>query len=160
MLSQYDSISYKNPLVKQKYLFYYEPRHEYEMAMRISKFAKKNGLKAVCSSSPSLPCPGCVNYNNAGPKEFLNLIKNAELVCGYSMHMIVFALMFHKQFIVVSDLADTRIVDLLRQFGLEDRIVSNNSITMDFSDIDWRKVDEKVQELRRKGMDFLDKALH
>ena len=118
-------------------------------------------MKAVCSNSLSTYCPHFVNHNDAGPKEFLNLIKNAEIVCGYSMHMAIFALLFHKPFFVITEKADTRINDLLKSFGLEDRIVSSADLMREhnITNIDWMNVDTKIAEFRSAAIDYLTKAL-
>lgn len=159
---RYDAISYSTPLVKGKYVFYYEPRHEHERASSISKYARLLGLKTVCSSSPDLACKGCVNYNNAGPKEFLNLVKNAEMVCGNSMHMLVFSLLFHKSFLLISDEVDTRMMDLLKWFGLENRIVNPAMIDNiePLPEIHWDAIDTKINELRMQATEFLSNAIN
>jgi hypothetical protein len=159
---EYDDISFEESLIKQKYLFYYVPQHEYEGSKTISMYARFLGIKPVCSSSPTLPCPGFQNYNNSGPKEFLNLVKNADVVCGYSMHLIVFSLLFHKQFFIISDNPDTRISDLLRIFNLEDRIVSTNDVKNNnkLSEIDWSCIDAKIEEFRYAAKDYLAKSIN
>lgn len=161
-VEKYNDISYEKPLVKGKYLFYYSPHNEYEKSSVVYKYARKYGLKAVCSNATSLPCPGFLNYNNAGPEEFLNLIKNADMVCGSSMHMIIFSLLFHKPFLSIQNDQDTRITDLLKIFGLENRIVSEDTILAEHNmlEIDWSKVDAIIKGLRLHGVDYLENALN
>ena len=157
----YDLISYKKPLIKGKYLFYYTPRREYDGANEVYKYAKFNNLKAVCSSSPSLPCPNFINYNDAAPSEFLNFIKNADCVLGNSMHMIIFALLFHVPFILLSDNVDTRMHDLLQLFGLEDRVCTITELNnKKLTDIDWNKVDSRINELRTIAIQWLRSAIN
>lgn len=164
LLSQkeYNEISFEKPIVQHKYMFYYVPQHEYEGAKIASQYAHILGLKAVCSSSPTLPCPGFMNNNNAGPKEFINLLKNADVVFGYSMHMIVFALLFHKQFFIISDNPDTRISDLLTSLNLKDRIISAQNVpnSLILSEIDWSFIDAKIEEFRSVAKDYLIKSIN
>ena len=157
----YEKISYNKLLVKGKYLFYYTPRNEYIASDIVYEYAKLHNLKAVCSSSPSLACKRFINYNNAGPAEFLNLIKNAEIIIGNSMHMIIFALLFHKPFIVLSNDIDTRMKDLLKCFGLEDRFCSLETLNSAYEPcvIDWHEVDSKVMELKKLAITWLKNVI-
>ena len=58
-----------------------------------------------------------------GPLEFVNLILNAEAVVSNSFHATVFAIIFHKEFFVIErkERINTRVNDLLKVFGVEDR---------------------------------------
>lgn len=160
-LEIYDRMSYDRPIVNGKYLFYYRPQLEYKESGKILEFSRMHGLKAVCSNTVSSFNPSFKNQNDAGPKEFLNLIKYANIVCGYSMHMIIFSLLFHKPFYVISENQDIRIKDLLKYFGLENRIVSSSNIMNEHNvkDIDWRKVDAKITELRTIAANYLLEAI-
>lgn len=55
--------------------------------------------------------------------EFVNLILNAEAVVSNSFHATVFAIIFHKEFFVIErkERINTRVNDLLKVFGVEDR---------------------------------------
>ena len=57
-------------------------------------------------------------YFESGPKEFLNLVKNADYVVGRSFHLMVFCAIFHKKFIAIDGMGDSRISELLRKTGL------------------------------------------
>ena len=63
-------------------------------------------------------------YIPTGPKEFLNLIRYAKCVCGGSFHLQVFSILFQKDFYCINGDKDSRTNHLLRQFGLQDRIIS------------------------------------
>ena len=55
--------------------------------------------------------------------EFVNLILNAEAVVSNSFHATAFAIIFHKEFFVIErkERINTRVNDLLKVFGVEDR---------------------------------------
>lgn len=153
---KYNLLTQTKPIIKGKYLFYYVPQNEYKNSWLVSKYAKRLGVKAVCSNSNFKKCPGFVNYNNAGPSEFINLIKNAEMVCGNSMHLLVFALLYHKPFLLFSSQLDTRMSDILAHFNMLDRAIPYEKI-MDMpkpSDINWMVVDDEVNHMRAKANDF------
>ena len=51
---------------------------------------------------------GDIQYFEAGPKEFLNLITNAEMVCTDSFHGTVFSILNHKKFLVLNRFSGTK----------------------------------------------------
>ena len=106
---------------------------------------------------------------DVGPREFLTLIKNAELVLTDSFHACAFSLQFEKEFFVFERRSvgteksmHNRIADFLDLFGLTDRLISeknakeviDNSKNIDFS------FPKKVLNVeRKKSLDFLHRAL-
>lgn len=64
-----------------------------------------------------------------GPLEFLDLVKNAEFIISNSFHATAFSIIFHKEFCVVKrkENINTRMIDLLKEVGLEDRMVGSLS---------------------------------
>lgn len=125
----YDSLYNKEPLIKGDYIFYYTPggvRHEF--LSEASKMGKELGLPVICEACYQ---PGDLNiYDNVkpyiptGPSEFLNLIKNAKIVCGASFHLMVFSILFNKDFYCMNGDVDSRMNNLMKVFGCEDRIWS------------------------------------
>ncbi|WP_418311949.1 polysaccharide pyruvyl transferase family protein [Phascolarctobacterium faecium] len=68
--------------------------------------------------------------NDAGPLDFLSLIKNAECVCTNSFHNMAFALIYDRPFYVFEDNAlDVRKVGILKTLKLQDRIVYGDDIS-------------------------------
>lgn len=127
--SDYDSLYDKEPLVKGDYVFYYTPggvRHEF--LSEAAKIGKEMGLPVICDACYQ---PGDLNrYDNVkpyiptGPSEFLNLIKNAKIVCGASFHLMVFSILFNKDFYCMNGDVDSRMNNLMNVCCCEDRIWS------------------------------------
>lgn len=126
------------PLYDKDYLFYYTPggvRHEF--LSEASHIGTRLGLPVVCENVYN---PGDLKaYSNVipfaavGPREFLNLVKNAKVVCGASFHLMVFSLLFHKEFYCMNGDVDSRMNNLMKICGTENRIWSvvnkkNNSL--------------------------------
>ena len=64
------------------------------------------------------------------PTDFINLVKNSEMVCTDSFHGTVFSLIYSKQFFTFMRFSDkatlstnSRITTLLKCIGVEDRLV-------------------------------------
>jgi len=65
--------------------------------------------------------------NNAGPLEFIELIKNASYVCTNSFHGAAFSIIFNKPFLVVPHKSrNIRIVSLLEKLELTSQMVTDN----------------------------------
>ena len=104
----------------------------------------------------------------AGAYDFLWLIDHAAYVCTDSFHCTAFSINLNKEFFVFKRFADTdpgsqnaRLYDLLRVFGLSDRVVSSD---VDISQILARQIDydsvmQKVCTERQKSEQYLVNAL-
>lgn len=102
-------------------------------------------------------------YNKVS--QWLTYLKDAELVITDSFHCTVFSLIFHKKFVVVANKARgvARLETLLSKAGLEDRFFTDIKDVMKSGildkEIDYNKVDKKLEVHRKYSMDFLKKAL-
>lgn len=162
--SDYDTLYDKKPIIDGDYLFYYTPggvRHEF--LSEASKIGKRLNIPIICDSCYS---PGDLDrYDNVtpnipvGPSEFLNLIKNAKFICGASFHLMVFSILLHKPFACMNGDVDSRMNNLMKVCGCEDRIWSivdknNNAIINDVL-ID----SNRINLFRNKSVDFLNNPL-
>ncbi|MGN1139132.1 MAG: polysaccharide pyruvyl transferase family protein [Ruminococcus sp.] len=109
-----------------------------------------------------------IKQENVGPVEFLSLINNAEAVFTDSFHGTVFSIIFNKNFVVYerdkkshSSSKNSRIYDLLGAVGLDNRLYSGKGLEQYFSrNIDFKAVEDKLQELRKGSIEFLEDALN
>lgn len=157
--SDYDLLYGKKPLVNEDYIFYYTPggvRHEF--LSEASKIGKQMSLPVICDSCYS---PGDLDrYDNVtpyipvGPAEFLNLIKNAKFVCGASFHLMVFAILFQKNFCCMNGDVDSRMNNLMKECGCEDRIWKPN--LSDINRYHVLKID-KENSIIEDSFNFIDR---
>lgn len=160
--NSYDSICQGKPLVKGDYLFYYTPggvRHEFLSVA--SEMGKRLGLPVVCES---LYSPGDLKrydnvtpYAEVGPSEFLNLVKNAKVVAGASFHLMVFSILFHKDFYCLNGDVDSRMNNLMRIAGTENRIwsiLSGKNNQWD-SPLHYDDIDKNINLLIKTSKEFL-----
>lgn len=105
---------------------------------------------------------------DAGPLDFMRLIRDAKLVLTDSFHATVFSLIMGARnfYTYLAPHADrgSRMVDLLELFGLSDRIVySTEDIPhereLEGIEIDHANVGRIMAEQRKVGRDFLKKAI-
>lgn len=134
------------------------------------KIIAEDGLQIrSVSSSGYLPAqdllPGIQNEQATIP-EWLSLIKHSEYVITTSFHGVVFCLLYHKPFYAVLlqneySKGNDRIVSLLKSVGLDNRIISSNTDinSAKIVEICWEEIDVKLEELRKKSIDFLNREL-
>lgn len=77
-----------------------------------------------------------------GPLEFLNLIKNADLVISNSFHATAFSLIFGVNVLVTKrkESINSRLVELLNRFHLKDRLIEAVSDMDRIKKINWETV--------------------
>lgn len=96
-----------------------------------------------------------------GPSEFLYLIRNAEEVLTDSFHATVFSIIFHKKFVTFNRPGlnmNSRIVSLAELIGVRWRMTKCGDLNGE-GEIDYVKVDEILDEERRKSIVFLKNSL-
>lgn len=106
------------------------------LELKINDFHRKTPWKKVYS---------------AGPRQFLGLIKNAEIVLTSSFHASVFSLLFHKEFYASNT---TRIYDLLMMFNLSNRIVDMPINYLDHK-INYENIDYMIDLYAKESKAFL-----
>lgn len=145
----------------EKYIFLY---YNAEEAFKIAKYLKK--IKKIEIYSPCKKyikaLVGFYSSYETGPFEFVNDILNAEIVVASSFHAIAFSILLEKDFIAVLNKgADTRVSDLLKYVGLENRIVSGLDDYIekqnDMVSIDYGKVRKKLAQWREESLNELRK---
>lgn len=106
---------------------------------------------------------GAKIIKNAGPLEFLRLVRDAAFVVTTSFHGTAFSLNFEKPFfsILNDDLkGDTRMLDLLKAVGAEDRALVYNAPVVDVSlNMDFSSVTIMVENIRKESLGHLMGAL-
>ncbi|WP_289192727.1 polysaccharide pyruvyl transferase family protein [Bacteroides acidifaciens] len=155
------------PLVAGEYLFLYAPVFNLPTFEMVRRIADRLKLKVVISQlygrEITYKYRDFMIYAAVGPKEFLNLCKNARLVCGNSFHLIVFSILLKVPFLAVNGLSDNRISDLLHKTGLEGRAISNKNfdeaIGNAFS-LTFEEAQQRLDEERKSSINYLMKSLN
>lgn len=157
--TKYSELAGDRRLIQEKYIFYYSPFSTPATEKIALEYGKQMGLPVYTSNGQPSQCHGMKRLQDSGPIEFLNLIKYSELVCGNSFHMAVFSILLHKEFFVLSK-ADARMESLLKKLGISGRFIGTiQQVASGFSRIDWENVDERLQQERVFGMNFLAQSL-
>lgn len=94
-----------------------------------------------------------------GPREFISCINCADAVLSNSFHATAFSLLFHKDFFVLNrqEAINTRMQDLLKQVGLEDRLLQKTEDLERARPIIWNQVDKILQKDIEFSKEFLNR---
>lgn len=107
---------------------------------------------------------GYIEYYDAGPRDFLGLIRNARLILCTSFHAVAFSLIFHKPFYVYmgnEKFPNSRIKHILGISNLEERIVYSDTDATSLTpfDISFKEADKNINLLRQHSIEYLKSAL-
>ncbi len=163
----YDSLIKEKPLINGDYVFFYTPVGLPHAYFRIaSELGRELDCRVVTEKAyypKDLKAYGNIEtYIPTGPKEFINLIRYAKCVCGGSFHLQVFSILFQKDFYCINGDKDSRTNHLLKQFGLEDRIISlSNPKQRAHLKVDHQeRLIQELQQYRKESEEFLAQNLH
>lgn len=164
--SEWEKIISPKPIINGKYIFYYSPRYQSEdlkIARKLSKQLKLPVVTSIVHSSKFVVLyPDFKKAVASGPAEFLNLCKNATLLCGDSYHLLVFALIFNTPIFCTKGITKTRLKHLLDTVGLTERSITLNDfdkkITSAF-DIDFSDVNQRLKTHQIASLEFLKNTL-
>lgn len=99
------------------------------------------------------------------PNDFVRYISCASYVCTDSFHCTVFSILFHRQFMTFYRFAEgcktgrnSRINSLFNLLGLEDRLYIGD-ISYISKNIDYDKVETRLENLRKSSIEFLKDSL-
>lgn len=152
---------------KQRYnysggLFYYILDKSKEKTNVVQYLSKKMSLPAFSVNSeienPNAPLEERIH---PAVEEWIQAFDKAKYVVTDSFHGTVFSILFHKEFVVISNSkrGNTRLESLLTLFGLEARMICSESDIDVLEPIDYSIVDDKLQQYRDSSFSFLKDAL-
>lgn len=148
-----------------KYVISYSLNSSCRYDRLLLRFAQDHGLRIVnlSPSSTLLGNPIVVDARNAGPREFVSLIDQAQVVVTNSFHGTAFAINFGKPFISILNPAsslNSRVLNITHQLGLEQCVVYDNVRRIkDCSAVDWEQVRRKLELMRKDSLSYLREAL-
>ncbi len=107
----------------------------------------------------------CDEMVAAGPKEFVELVTNARVVCTDSFHGTVFALNMHTPFFTFereygsANKQSERVLSILRKVDMLDRYQPQNAAT-EYEHIDFEYSENILNAERKKAYDYINKAIN
>lgn len=153
---------------KEKYVFLYLQKYSFDpsskMEILLKRIQRELGWKVYTTCKLPASCDGLyVNVEDAGPLDFLRLVRNASYIITASFHGTAFAVNYNIPFnsIVLSkNVSDDRQLAFLRLVNLENRclLLDNiDSFEFDFSSLN---IEDILNSLRRNSIAYLNQSLH
>lgn len=152
------NIQQKNTLV------YYPLFFDSELETFAKRLSHKLNLQYVNNNKKTYFI-GRLEWNRVGIDEWIRNIAEAQLVITRSFHGLVFSLLFHRQFAIIStnNGRSSRITNLLESVGLMDRYFLNTKDLLNSKiwerKIDYNEVEKKISEIREFSLNELICAL-
>ena len=155
---------------EELYIFCYFLGTNQEARKAAKELKEKTGYKIITIRHMDEYVPEDERFGNeapynVNPNDFVKYISRAAYVCTDSFHCTVFSILFHRQFMTFYRFAEgsktgrnSRINSLFDLFELQERLYKGdiNKIT---NPIDYNSVDEKLSELRKDSIAFLNECL-
>ena len=101
----------------------------------------------------------------AGPKEFVELVANAKVVCTDSFHGTVFALNMHTPFFAFereygsANKQSERVLSILRKVDMLDRYQPQNVVD-EIENLNFNYSEEVLSSERKKAYDYVNNAIN
>lgn len=142
--------------VSKPYVLLYDFDSNVEFQSKVKALADQKGWQ-VYSVLPCSIADKC--FDQYGPRVFLSLVKNAQVVVSNSFHATAFSLIYHKNFFVFdrNEEINTRMRDLVKMMGIENRVISNGQFTN--LAIDYDVVSERLEREIIKSRSFIDQVI-
>ncbi|MGL4850143.1 MAG: polysaccharide pyruvyl transferase family protein [Clostridium sp.] len=109
---------------------------------------------------------GFEHIDGVGPKEFLNLISNASVVCTDSFHGTVFSINYNRPFYTYERFSakdknsqNSRIYNILNMLNLENRLVKERQNIVYSLECDFEKANKVLKLKRKESIFYLEEAL-
>lgn len=158
-------------IVEQPYVFAYLLGDGRSVREAVRRWSVRRRLTLVCIPyllSEYRRCDkdfGDVQIWDAGPEEFLSLIRHSECVMTDSFHAAVFSAMFHKEFWIFPRSCqgdrrsmNSRMEHLMELFQTADRLVEPGELEERFchrKNIDYQRLDDRIEAEKKKSMEYL-----
>lgn len=117
-------------LKSEKYILYYSLQQNDDLINSTKSFASDNSLDIVSihPHSARQKIPG-IQLDNVGPREFIYLIKNAEVIASNSFHAFAFSVIFDKKIIYsLHSVTGNRVSSLVEQLDLNPTLLYSSNM--------------------------------
>lgn len=151
--NEWEKLAKRPKGVPEKYILAYGYDNSEEFSEAVSRYSEMTGLPVVSSKTRV--------FRNAGPQEFIYLVKSASMVITTSFHATAFSVILHKPFTVAKtqneDLFE-RIESILDMSGLENRKYSElkDRSNWNLEEKDFDNADNRMREYTEYSKQFLN----
>lgn len=124
------------------------------------KIAQKTNLKIIELNDKKIDNYFCEQVSEASPTEYLELMKNAQVIVTNSFHGTVFSIIFKKEFYTITRLnRNSRMENILDIVDMKDRLIEDVKDIEKVKKQDYKKAYERLEVEKEKSRTFLKNAL-
>lgn len=159
---EWEEINNSERIIKEEYVLVYFIDRTRENFRYIKNYARKNKLKVIYLQNFLKTEFGMKNNRTAGPLEFLNLIRYANVVFTGSFHGLCFSLIYNKNFYMTSSPArgrQGRITNLLENVEISYDCIDKMKICNETA-IDYSAVNLKMEQIRNESLAKLRESVY
>lgn len=147
----------------EPYILYYDVQSNQTSIKAVKALSEEKKMKVYVLGTTKKLIDNSELMVDAGPEDFVQLIKNANYIVTSSFHAVAFSIIYKKFFICsLHSKTGSRIEMMLKELGLEGRILisfpENISAFAD-KEIDYDSVYSILMQLRKKSCDFIKKMM-
>ena len=154
----YDKLTTENKY--GEYILIYELVPDIRLTNIAKLISEKTNLKIIELNDKHKENYFCTQISDAGPKEFLTLMKNAKVIISNSFHATAFSIIFNKEFYIVSrENKNARMENILEIVGMQDRLIEHIEEIYKVKTIDYDKANEQLNIEKNNSKKFLKNAL-
>lgn len=156
-------------LIREPYIFCYIFAERSYIAKVKKQVKAMTGMELVCIPYASAELAGKDRkIYEAGPAEFISLIKHASLVLTDSFHATAFSINLRTPFLSLCRFSkndpkgmNSRLHTILGAVGLEDRLIDEQTLLTEqmLFDVDFEQAHSNLNRLRKEDGEFLVQAL-
>lgn len=154
---------YENLILDNKYGDYvliYALGPDERLTKIANKIAKEKNAKIIELNDKRNENYFCEQISDAGPDEFLTLIKNAKAIVTNSFHGTIFSIIFQKEFYTITRLnRNSRMESILKIVDMEDRLIDKVEEIENVKGQDYKKAYDRLNKEKEKSRNFLKNAL-
>jgi len=146
----------------EKYIFVYDQENNPEIKKAALKLAKQYNLRIYAIESLYPKSYADRRIKDAGPEEFVGLINNCEICLTNSFHCIAFSLIFNKKFYLFKrthQKVNSRMLDLLDDLGLNDRIGNESQDEFNINEINYQTINDILEQKRLISINYINSVI-
>lgn len=124
------------------------------------RLRKLTGLPIACLGFSSLLIGKAHFIKDAGPLEFVRLVRDAEFVVTSSFHAVAFSVIFEKKFFCTApDARGSRVPDFVHEIGIDSALVHSVDEIVVNPQYPWCDVGMRITMFRKLSEAWLEKAV-
>lgn len=143
-----------------EYILIYALGPDERLTQIAKKIANEKNLKIIELNDKKQENYFCEQVSDAGPEEFLTLIKNAKAIVTNSFHGTIFSIIFGKEFYTITRLnRNSRMENILDIVGMRDRLIDKIEELDHIKNQDYEIAYKNLENEKKKSQEFLKIAL-